>query len=371
MDVLLTEKQRLWREQVAEFAHQYVFPEIENMEKGRFPRKLLTDMSKQGFLGIPIPSAYHGLGADFTTYIIAIHELSKVNAAIGVIVSVHTSVVTMPILAFGTSRQKESYVPLLATGQKLGAFCLTEPTAGSDASSILLRAERSDEHYVLNGTKIFITSGGEADVYLVFAVTDPSSTKKNISAFIVEKGTPGFTVGKDEKKMGLHGSKTVTLHFDGVRIPKEQLLGVEGEGFQIAMSSLNAGRIGIAAQSLGIAEAALTEAVSYLKQHPAGIETTIRLGDMAAKWEAAKLLVYQAASYKQANRPVTKEASMAKLFASKAAVEISTEAIHLLGMAGYTNRYKAERYFRDAKICEIYEGTSEIQRLVICKQLMK
>ncbi|OLP66821.1 Acyl-CoA dehydrogenase [Bacillus pumilus] len=370
MEGLLTEKQRLWREQVAKFAQHQVFPEVEAMEQGQFPRALLAEMGRKGFLGIPIPATYQGLGADFTTYIIAIHELSKVSATIGVIVSVHTSVVTMPILAFGTNQQKTSYVPLLASGQKLGAFCLTEPTAGSDASSILLRAERADEYYVLNGTKIFITSGGEADLYLVFAVTDPASTKKNISAFIVEEDTPGFTIGKDEKKMGLHGSKTVTLHFDGVRIPKEQLLGEEGEGFHIAMSSLNAGRIGIAAQSLGIAEAAFNETVTYFKRNPAGLESTIRLGDMATKWEAAKLLVYQAASYKQANRPVTKEASMAKLFASKTAVEISTEAIHLLGMAGYTNRYNVERYFRDAKICEIYEGTSEIQRLVICKQLI-
>ncbi|MBD3859099.1 acyl-CoA dehydrogenase family protein [Bacillus sp. 28A-2] len=370
MDVMLTEQQRLWREQVAAFARQHVLPEVEAMEQGQFPRTLIAKMGKQGFLGLPIPAVYQGLEADFTTYIIAIHELSKVSATIGVIVSVHTSVVTMPILAFGTTEQKESYVPLLASGQKLGAFCLTEPTAGSDASSIQLRAEQVDEHYILNGTKIFITSGGEAELYLVFAVTDPASAKKNISAFIVEKDTPGFTIGKDEKKMGLHGSKTVTLHFDGVRIPKEQLLGAEGEGFRMAMSSLNAGRIGIAAQSLGIAEAALTEAVTYLKQHPAGLETTIRLGDLAAKLEAAKLLVYQAAAYKEANRPVTKEASMAKLFASRTAVEISTEVIHLLGMDGYTNRYHAERYFRDAKICEIYEGTSEIQRLVICKQLI-
>ncbi|MGM0918666.1 MAG: acyl-CoA dehydrogenase family protein [Bacillota bacterium] len=370
MDVLLTDQQRLWREQAAEFARQRVFPEVEAMEQGQFPRTLLAEMGRQGFLGIPIPASYQGLGADFTTYIIAIHELSKVSATIGVIVSVHTSVVTMPILAFGTNEQKKSYVPLLASGQKLGAFCLTEPKAGSDASSIQLRAERAGDHYVLNGTKMFITSGGEAELYLVFAVTDPASAKKNISAFIVEKDTPGFTIGKDEKKMGLHGSKTVTLHFDGVRIPKQQLLGAEGEGFHIAMSSLNAGRIGISAQSLGIAEAALAEAVTYLKQYPAGLETTIRLGDLAAKLEAAKLLVYQAASYKEANRPVTKEASMAKLFASKTAVEISTEAIHLLGMDGYTNRYQAERYFRDAKVCEIYEGTSEIQRLVICKQLI-
>ncbi|MEH7803822.1 MULTISPECIES: acyl-CoA dehydrogenase family protein [Bacillus] len=370
MDVLLTDQQRLWREQAAEFARQRIFPEVEAMEQGQFPRTLLAEMGRQGFLGIPIPASYQGLGADFTTYIIAIHELSKVSATIGVIVSVHTSVVTMPILAFGTNEQKESYVPLLASGQKLGAFCLTEPKAGSDASSIQLRAKRADDHYVLNGTKMFITSGGEAELYLVFAVTDPASAKKNISAFIVEKDTPGFTIGKDEKKMGLHGSKTVTLHFDAVRIPKQQLLGAEGEGFHIAMSSLNAGRIGIAAQSLGIAEAALTETVTYLKQHPAGLETTIRLGDLAAKLEAAKLLVYQAASYKEANRPVTKEASMAKLFASRTAVEISTEVIHLLGMDGYTNRYQAQRYFRDAKVCEIYEGTSEIQRLVICKQLI-
>ncbi|MFS0654054.1 acyl-CoA dehydrogenase family protein [Bacillus sp. 179-C3.3 HS] len=370
MDVLLTEEQRLWRDQVSAFARQQIFPEIEAMERGEFPRRLLSEMGRKGYLGIPISTTYHGLGEDFMSYMIAIHELSKVSATIGVIVSVHTSVVTMPILAFGTNDQKASYAPLLATGQKLGAFCLTEPTAGSDASSIQLKAERSDDHYVLTGTKIFITSGGEADLYLVFAVTDPSSAKKNISAFIVEKGTPGFTIGKDEKKMGLHGSKTVTLHFDGVRISKEQLLGAEGEGFRIAMSSLNAGRIGIAAQSLGIAEAAFSEAISYLKQHPAGLETTIRLGDLAAKWEAAKLLVYQAASNKQANRPVTKEASMAKLFASKTAVEISTEVIHLLGMDGYTKRYNAERYFRDAKVCEIYEGTSEIQRLVICKQLI-
>ncbi|MGE6630376.1 acyl-CoA dehydrogenase family protein [Bacillus sp. NPDC077027] len=369
MDVRLTEEQRRWKHEAVVFAKEEVMREIPIMEQGHFPKKLLDKMGQRGFLGMPIPTSYSGMGTDFTSYILAIHELSKVSATLGVIVSVHTSVVTLPILTFGSDKQKETYVHSLASGKSLGAFCLTEPTAGSDASSIRLKAERTGDHYLLNGTKIFITNGGEADVYLVFAVTDQTASKNNISAFIVEKGTPGFSIGKDEKKMGLHGSKTVSLHFDQVNIPKLQLLGKEGEGFQIALSSLSAGRIGIAAQSLGIAEAALDEAISYLKKHPKGIETTIRLGDMATKIEASRLLVYQAAALKQTGRSVVKEASMAKLFASHTAVEVSTEALHLLGVAGYTKNFQAERYFRDAKICEIYEGTSEIQRLVICKQL--
>ncbi|MFS8630061.1 MAG: acyl-CoA dehydrogenase family protein, partial [Bacillales bacterium] len=266
MDLRFTEEQEMMRKMVRDFARTEVEPFVGRMEQGEFPREILRKMGGLGLMGIPVPPEYGGAGMDFTSYIIAIHELSRVSAAVGVILSVHTSVGTMPILTFGTEEQKKKYVPKLAAGEYLGAFCLTEPGAGSDAASLKTRAVPDGGGYVLNGTKAFITNGGEADIYIVFAKTDPDKGAKGISAFIVEKGTPGLMIGKDEKKMGLNGSRTVQLTFENMRVPKENLLGREGEGFKVAMANLDTGRIGIAAQALGIAEAALEAATNYAKE---------------------------------------------------------------------------------------------------------
>jgi alkylation response protein AidB-like acyl-CoA dehydrogenase len=377
MNLHFTEEQEMMRKMVREFAENEIAPFVERMERGEFPREIINKMAELGLMGITIPERYGGAGMDFTSYIIAIHEISKVSATVGVILSVHTSVGTNPILYFGTEEQKRKYVPKLASGEYLGAFCLTEPGSGSDAASLKTTAVRRGDHYVLNGSKVFITNGGEADTYIVFARTNPEEKgSKGISAFIVEKNTPGFIVGKDEKKMGLHGSRTVQLSFEEMKVPAENLLGEEGQGFKIAMANLDVGRIGIAAQSLGIAEAALEHAVAYAKERiqfgkPIAEQQGIafKLADMATNVEAAKLLVYHAASLRSRGLSCSKEASMAKLFASKTAMDNAIEAIQIFGGNGYTEDYPVERFFRDAKVCEIYEGTSEIQRLVISKQL--
>ncbi|NSL53001.1 acyl-CoA dehydrogenase [Calidifontibacillus erzurumensis] len=378
MDLRFSEEQEMMRKMVRDFAQTEITPFIERMEEhDEFPREILNKMAELGLMGIVIPEEYGGAGMDYTSYIIAINELSRVSATVGVILSVHTSVCTNPILFFGTEEQKKKYVTKLASGEYLGAFALTEPNAGSDAASLKTRAVKDGDVYVLNGSKIFITNGGEADVYIVFAVTDPDKGSKGISAFIVEKGTPGFIIGKNEKKMGLHGSRTVQLSFEDCKVPAENLLGQEGEGFKIAMSNLEAGRIGIAAQSLGIAEAALEAAVAYAKERqqfgkPIALQQGIgfKLADMATAVEAARLLVYRAANLKSNGIPCAQEASMAKLFASRTAMEVATEAVQVFGGYGYTKEYPVERYFRDAKICEIYEGTSEIQRIVISRKLI-
>jgi alkylation response protein AidB-like acyl-CoA dehydrogenase len=376
MNLQFTEEQEMMRKMVREFARTEVAPFVPNMEKGEFPREIVKKMGSLGLMGIPIPESYGGAGMDLTSYLIAIEELSKVSAALGVILSVHTSVGTLPILRFGTEAQKNKYIPKLAAGEYLGAFCLTEPQAGSDAANLKTKAVKKGNSYVLNGSKIFITNGGEADVYLVFAVTDANLGSKGITAFIVEKNTPGLIFGKDEHKMGLRGSRTLQLSFDDMYIPAENLLGHEGEGFGIALANLETGRIGIAAQALGIAEAALEAAVQYAKERkqfgvPIASHQGIafKLADMATSVEAAKLLIYNAANLKQLGHNARKEASIAKLFASKTAVEVTSEAIQVFGGYGYTEDYPVERYFRDAKITEIYEGTSEIQRTVISKHL--
>ncbi|MED1864814.1 acyl-CoA dehydrogenase [Fictibacillus nanhaiensis] len=378
MNLVFTEEQKMMQKMVRDFAQKEIAPAIEHMEETEeFPRHLITKMADLGLMGIPIPEEYGGAGMDFTSYIIAINELSKVSATIGVILSVHTSVGTNPILYFGNEEQKRKYIPKLASGEYLGAFGLTEPSSGSDAASLKTRAVKKGDHYILNGSKIFITNAGEADVYIVFASTAPDKGSYGISAFIVDKDTPGFSVGKKEKKMGLNGSNTCEIVFEDARVPAENLLGKEGEGFKIAMSNLDVGRIGIAAQSLGIAEAALEYATNYAKERkqfgkPIGANQGLgfKLADMATAVEAAKLLTYRAADLKTNNLSCGKEASMAKLFASETAMKSAIEAVQVYGGYGYTKEYPVERLFRDAKVCQIYEGTSEIQRMVLSKHLL-
>ncbi|MGE7923156.1 acyl-CoA dehydrogenase [Viridibacillus arvi] len=378
MELMFTEEQLMMRKMVRDFAQTEIAPKVDSMENGEFPRDILAKMGELGLMGITTPEQYGGANMDFTSYIIAINELSRVSATIGVILSVHTSVVTNLILYFGNEEQKQKYVPKLASGQYLGAFCLTEPSAGSDAGSLKSKAVKDGNNYIINGSKVFITNGGEAEVYIVFASTDPSLGSKGISAFLVEKETEGLVIGKDEHKMGLHGSRTVQLNFDNMIVPAENLLGQVGDGFKIAMANLDVGRIGIASQALGIAEAALEEAITYAQQrHQFGKPISnnqgvgFKLADMATAVEASRLLVYRAADLRTKGLACGKEASMAKLFASKTAVEVTTEAIQVFGGYGYTMDYPVERFFRDAKVTEIYEGTSEIQRLVISKHLNK
>jgi acyl-CoA dehydrogenase len=376
MDLRFTEEQELLRKLVVDFAQREIKPFVPRMEAGEFPKEILEKMAGLGLMGIPVPEKYGGAGMDYISYIIAIHELSKVSASVGVILSVHTSVGTNPILFFGTEEQKQAYVPKLAKGQYLGAFCLTESEAGSDAGNIKTKAIQNGDHYILNGSKLFITNGGVADVYIVFAVTNSKLKTRGITAFIVEKNTPGLIFGKDEHKMGLHGSRTLQLNFENMKVPIKNRLGKEGEGFKIALANLEFGRIGIAAQALGIAEAALEEAVTYARTRRQFGKTIaeqqgvgFKLADMATSTEVAKLLVYRAAFLKQKGYSCAKEASIAKLYSSKTAMEVATEAVQIFGGYGYTEDYPVERFFRDAKITEIYEGTSEIQRIVIAKHL--
>lgn len=377
MDLMFTEEQEMMRKMVRDFAQNEIAKEIERMEtEDRFPVEVIQKMGELGLMGIPIPEEHGGTGMDYTSYIIAIHEISKVSATLGVILSVHTSVGTNPILYFGSEEQKKKYIPKLASGEYLGAFALTESSAGSDASSLKTTAKPDGDHYILNGSKMFITNGGAADTYITFAKTGKEAT--DISAFIIEKGTPGFHTGKSERKMGLHGSGTKELSFDQCKVPKSQLLGKEGEGYKIAMANLNRGRIGIAAQALGIAEGALDLGVAYAKEreqfgkpiaHNQGI--SFKLADMGTQVEAAKLLVYQAADLVERNIPCGKEASMAKMYASNTAMKNAIEAVQIYGGYGYTEDYPAERLFRDAKVTQIYEGTNEIQHIVIAKNLLK
>ncbi|GAF21485.1 MULTISPECIES: acyl-CoA dehydrogenase [Shouchella] len=375
--VFFNEEQVMMKKMVQEFAREQIAPKVEKMEEEDwFPRDILKQMGELGLMGVPVPEKYGGAGMDFVSYIIAVHEISKVSASIGLIMSVHTSVGTIPIVLYGTEAQKKKYVPKLAAGEWIGAFCLTEPNAGSDAKALQTRAVKDGDDYVLDGSKVFITNGGEAGTYLIFAVTDPTAGSKGISCFIVEDGTPGLIIGKKEKKLGLYGSSTTEIILEQCRISKDQRLGEEGEGLKIALANLNSGRIGIAAQSLGIAEAALEAATNYanerkqfgkkLNQHQG---LAFKLADMATDTEAAKQLTYSAAFLKDKNIPCAKEASMAKLFASRAAMDVATKAIQVYGGYGYMKEYPVERYFRDAKVCEIYEGTSEIQQMVISRQL--
>ncbi|MEW9671239.1 acyl-CoA dehydrogenase [Ammoniphilus sp. 3BR4] len=375
MELRFTEEQDMMRKMVRDFAQNEIAPIVEHMEEtDEYPLEVIRKMGEYGLMGIPIPEKYGGAGMDFTSYILAIHEISKVSATVGVILSVHTSVGTNPILYFGTEEQKKKWIPKLAAGEYIGAFALTEPSSGSDAASMRTTAVKQGDKYILNGSKIFITNAGAADVYITFAVTDPGKGAKGVSAFIVEKDTKGFTVGKKEQKMGLHGSNTCELIFENAEVPAENLLGAEGEGFKIAMANLDNGRIGIAAQALGIAEAALEASVRYAKERvqfgkPISAQQAIafKIANMATQVEAAKLLVYRAADLRNRGIKCGKEASMAKRFSADTAMKSAIEAIQVYGGYGYTREYPVERLFRDAKVTQIYEGTNEIQRIVIAK----
>ena len=383
MDFGLSKKHEMARSLFKEFAENEVKPlaqEVDETEK--FPTGTVEKMAKYGFLGIPVPKELGGQGCDILTYAMCVEELSKVCGTTGVIVSAHTSLCVDPILTFGTPEQKEKYVPNLASGKKLGAFGLTEPMAGTDAQGQQTKAVLDGDEWVLNGSKCFITNGKEADVYIVIAVTGKvekrGRTMKEISAFIVEKGTPGFTFGVKEKKMGIRGSSTYELIFTDCRIPKENLLGKQGKGFNIAMHTLDGGRIGIAAQALGLAEGALDATIAYVKERKQfgrtiaqQQNTQFQLADMAAKIDAAKFLVYRAAMAKATQKVYSVEAAKAKLFAAETAMDVTTRCVQLFGGYGYIREYDVERMMRDAKITEIYEGTSEVQRMVISGALLK
>jgi alkylation response protein AidB-like acyl-CoA dehydrogenase len=377
MELTWTTEQKMMQKLVRQFAEKHIPPHISNMEETEtFPLEVIEKMSQLGFMGIPIPTNLGGAGADFISYIIALEEISRVSATVGVILAVHTSVATMPILNYGNEKQKGKYVSDLCRGRKIGAFALTEPQAGSDASKIQTRAVREKDKYVLSGNKVFITNSEVAEVYIVFAVTEPSMGTRGISAFIVEKDTPGFTFGKKDKKMGLNGSSTGELIFDQAKIPVSQLLGQEGQGYEIALAHLAGGRIGIGAQALGIAQSALEHSVHYVKHRQQFGKPLVnmqsiqmKLADMATMVEAARLMIYRAASYKQEGKACKQEASMAKMFASDVAMQVTTEAIQIFGGNGYLRDYPIERLFRDAKVTQIYEGTNEIQRLVVASTL--
>lgn len=379
MDFNLSKEYIMLQRMYREFAETEVKPLAEEVdETEEFPVETVKKLARYGFMGIPFPKEVGGEGGDVLAYAMAVEELSKVCGTTGVIVSAHTSLCAAPINEFGTPSQKEQYLVPLARGEKLGAFGLTEANAGTDASSQQTTADLEGDEYVINGSKIFITNAGYADTYIVMAMTDKTKGNKGISAFIVEKDTPGFTIGKKEAKMGIRGSATCELIFENCRIPKENLLGTEGKGFRIAMQTLDGGRIGIASQALGIAAGALAETVHYVKERKqfgkpiaAFQNTQFQLADMETKVEAARLMVYKAAFHKQNKMPYSREAAMAKLYAAEVAMEVTTKAVQLHGGYGYTREYPVERMMRDAKITEIYEGTSEVQKMVISAHLLK
>lgn len=375
----LSEEHEMIRKMVRDFAKNEVAPTAaERDEEERFDREIFDKMAELGLTGIPWPEEYGGIGSDYLAYCIAVEELSRVCASTGVTLSAHTSLAGWPIYKFGSEEQKQKYLRPMAQGEKIGAYGLTEPGSGSDAGGMRTTARLEGDHYVLNGSKIFITNGGIADIYVVFALTDPSSKHKGTSAFIIESDFPGFSVGKKEQKMGIRSSPTTEIMFEECRVPKENLLGEEGEGFKVAMMTLDGGRNGIAAQAVGIAQGALDAATEYAKERvqfgkPIAAQQGVgfKLADMATSVEAARLLTYQAAWLESEGLPYGKESAMSKLFAGDTAMKVTTEAVQVFGGYGYTKDYPVERYMRDAKITQIYEGTQEIQRLVISRMLTK
>ena len=379
MNFELSKRQSLFRQMIRELADKEIKPiAAEIDENERFPLESVEKMAGLGIMGIPVPAKYGGAGGDNIMYSIAVEELSRVCGTTGVIVSAHTSLCVAPILEQGTEEQKIKYLPRLCSGEWIGAFGLTEPNAGTDASAQQTTAVEDGDDYILNGTKIFITNAGYAHVYIIFAMTDKSIGVKGISTFIVEKDTPGFTIGKKELKLGIRGSATCELIFENCRIPKKNLLGKVGGGFSIAMKTLDGGRIGIAAQALGIAQGAIDETIKYTKerkQFGKSISyfqnTQFQMADLYTKIEASRLLVRSAAFKKDSGVSYSCDAAMAKLFASECAMEVTTKAVQFHGGYGYTREYPVERMMRDAKITEIYEGTSEVQRMVIAAKMFK
>lgn len=379
MHFKLSEEHEMIRKMVRDFAKNEVAPTAaERDEEERFDRALFDQMAELGLTGIPWPEEYGGIGSDYLAYVIAIEELSRVCASTGVTLSAHTSLAGWPIFKFGTEEQKQKFLRPMAEGTKIGAYGLTEPSSGSDAGGMRTTAKRDGDHYILNGSKIFITNGGIADIYVVFALTDPESKQRGTSVFIVESDTPGFSVGKKESKLGIRSSPTTEIMFEDCRIPVENLLGEEGQGFKVAMQTLDGGRNGIAAQAVGIAQGALDASVEYARERhqfgkPIAAQQGIgfKLADMATDVEAARLLTYQAAWLESEGLPYGKESAMSKVFAGDTAMKVTTEAVQVFGGYGYTKDYPVERYMRDAKITQIYEGTQEIQRLVISRMLTK
>jgi alkylation response protein AidB-like acyl-CoA dehydrogenase len=375
--MLLNEEQSLIRDTARAFARERLAPFAAGWDsEARFPKEAVAAMGELGFLGMLVPPEWDGAGADHVSYALALMEVAAGDGACSTIMSVHNSVGCMPILKFGSPEQQERFLKPMARGEMLGAFCLTEPQAGSDAAAIKTRAERDGNHYVLNGVKQFITSGKNGDVAIVFAVTDPEAGKRGISAFIVPTDTPGYRVASVEKKLGQKASDTCQIVFDDLRLTPDLLLGAEGEGYRIALANLEGGRIGIAAQSVGMARAAFEAALDYAKQRQSFGKAIIehqavafRLADMATKIHGAELMVLEAAALRDAGRPCLKEAAMAKLTASEMAEQVCSDAIQIHGGYGYLADFPVERIYRDVRVCQIYEGTSDIQRLVIARQI--
>lgn len=379
MDFVLDKEHEQLRALVREFAERELAPgAAERDEEERFDRALFDKMAELGLTGIPWPEEYGGAGMDYLAYVIAVEEISRVDASMGVCLSAHTSLAGWPIFKFGTEAQKQKYLRPMAEGRWLGAYGLTEPGSGSDAAGMRTTARREGDHYVLNGSKVFITNGGPAEVYVVFALTHPEKRARGVTAFIVEKGMPGFSIGKKEKKMGIRASTTVELVFDNCRVPVENRLGDEGFGFKIAMMTLDGGRNGIAAQAVGIAQGAFDHARDYALSRrqfgkPIADQQAIqfKLADMATQIEAARLLTYKAAWLESQGLPYGQASAMSKVFASDTAMRVTTEAVQIFGGYGYIREYPVERYMRDAKITQIYEGTNEIQRLVIARGILQ
>ncbi|MEW3993420.1 acyl-CoA dehydrogenase [Bacillus altitudinis] len=378
MQFQLSDEHEMIQKMVRDFAKNEVEPTAaERDETESYDPAIFRQMAELGLTGIPWPEENGGIGSDYLAYVIAVEELSRVCASTGVTLSAHTSLASWPIYTFGTDEQKETYLKPLATGQKIGAYALTESGSGSDAGGMKTTAVKAGNEYVLNGAKIFITNGGIADYYIVFAVTDQDASSRNTTAFIVEKETQGFSIGKKESKLGIRSSPTTEIIFEDCRIPERNRLGQEGEGFKIAMMTLDGGRNGIAAQAVGIAQGALDAAVNYAKERKQFGKPIIqqqgiafKLADMATSIEASRLLTYQAAWLETKGLPYGKESAMSKLFAGDTAMKVTTEAVQIFGGYGYTKDYPVERYMRDAKITQIYEGTQEIQRLVISRKLL-
>jgi len=378
MDFELTEEQRMFQETARGFADKEIAPIAQQVdERGEFPRETIRKLGELGFMGIAVPEAYGGAGADTVCYVVALEEISRACASHGVIMSVNNSLYCDPLVRFGTEEQKRRFLAPVAAGKSMGCFCLSEPEAGSDAANLHTVATREGDWYVLNGTKNFITNGVEADFAIVFATIHRELKHKGICAFVVERGTPGFTVARVERKLGIRGSSCAQLAFDNCRVPGANLLGREGEGFKIALSTLDGGRIGIAAQAVGIARAALEASLAYSKQRvqfgkPIAANQAIQfmLADMAVEIDAARLLTFQAALLKDQGVRHTKESAMAKLYASELAMRAGIAGVQIFGGYGYMMDYPAQRFMRDAKVTEIYEGTSEVQRMVIANALL-